>query len=81
MEYVVVFFSQSGALKFKKDMELKDITCKLSPTPRVLSSSCGTCVKITYEGNVTDLAEAEVERIFLVNSDGKYELVYDGYNM
>ncbi len=80
-DYIVIFFSQSGALKFNRIMERKNITCTLSPTPRALSSSCGTCAKIIYEDNVLDLVGEEVESIFLIEGIKNYSLVYDGHNI
>ena len=79
MNYVVIFFSQSGALKFNKSMEKKNIPCNLGPTPRALSSSCGTCAKIFYDGDVLDLVEEEIESIFSIENQRNYNLVYDSH--
>ncbi|HBB30038.1 MAG TPA: hypothetical protein DC000_12505 [Clostridiales bacterium] len=81
MNYIIIFFSQSGALKFNRNMERKDITCTLSPTPRALSSSCGTCAKIFYDGDILDLIEEEIESIFSVEGLKNYNLVYDGHDI
>ena len=81
MKYIVIFFSQSGALKFNKNMEKNHIECTLSPTPRALSSSCGTCAKIFYDGDITNLVEEEIESIFSVEGLNNYKLVYDGHDI
>jgi hypothetical protein len=79
MNYIVIFFSQSGVIKFNKNMEKKGIECVLAPTPRKLSSSCGTCAKIFYDKNILDLVEEEIESIYSVKELNNYSLVYDSH--
>ncbi len=79
MKYIVIFFSQSGAIKFNRNMEKKGIECILSPTPRVLSSSCGTCARISYDKEVLELVDDEVESIYLIKNLKDYYLVYDSH--
>ena len=62
-------------------MEKKNIECTLSPTPRVLSSSCGTCARIFYKDDIFNLVEEEVESIYSVEGLKNYSLVYDGHNI
>lgn len=81
MKYVVIFFSQSGVIKFNKSMEKKGIECSLAPTPRMLSSSCGTCAKILYDKDVLELVNEEVESIYLAKELNEYSLVYDSHDM
>ena len=81
MKYIVVFFSQSGAIKFNKSMEKKGIDCILAPTPRRLSSSCGTCAQISYDNDVNDLVDDEVESIYLIKNSIDYSLIYDSYDI
>lgn len=78
MNYIVVFFSQSGAIKFNKSMSKCNVECKLAPVPRKLSSSCGICAKIIYNGNINSLLEEEVESIYLVENS-TYKLVHDSH--
>ncbi len=81
MNYIIIFFSQSGALKFNRNMEKQNIECTLAPTPRALSSSCGTCAKIFYKDDVLNLVEEEVECIFSIEGLRSYNLVYDGHDI
>ena len=81
MNYIIIFFSQSGALKFNRYMEKSNIKCTLSPTPRALSSSCGTCARIFYDKDILNLVEEEVESIYSVEGLNSYSLVYDGHNI
>lgn len=79
MNYIVIFFSQSGAIKFNRNMEKQNIPCKLAPTPRVLSSSCGTCATITYNDDINKLIEEEIESIYSVEGLRNYNLIYDSH--
>jgi len=76
MNYTIVFFTHSGAIKFERKMQKLDIPCLLQPVPRKLSSSCGICAKITFSGNPDNLIESEVESIYKDISKNQYELFY-----
>lgn len=52
MEYTVLFFTHSGAIKFRRKANSLNIPCELMPVPRVLSSNCSICAKINYEGEI-----------------------------
>ncbi|QSX07072.1 DUF3343 domain-containing protein [Sedimentibacter sp. zth1] len=80
MNYIVIFFSQSGAIKFNKQMINKGIKCILSPTPRTLSSSCGTCANILFESDINELIEDEIESIYSVDNKRNYMLLFDNHN-
>ncbi len=81
MNYIIIFFSQSGALKFNRSMEKKGIECILAPTPRMLSSSCGTCARISYDKNILALVDEEIESIYSVKGLKDYSLVYDSHDI
>ncbi|NLY77802.1 MAG: DUF3343 domain-containing protein [Tissierellia bacterium] len=74
-EYVVIFFTQSGAIKFDRKAKRRNIECKLMPVPRILSSSCGICARIKFDGHVKELVDDEVDKIYLIK-DKNYEIVY-----
>lgn len=76
MEYIVLFFTHSGAIKFDRKCKKDDITCELMPVPRELSSNCGISAKIKYDGEITDLIDDEVENIFL-QEDGTNIVIYE----
>ena len=74
MKYIATFFSHFGAIRFEKNCKNKNISAKLMPVPRTLSSSCGTCV--SYECNDYSQLEPisdEVEQIVEVLDDGYNE--------
>ena len=49
----------------------------MAPVPRVLSSSCGTCVR--YEADAPQLAsmDEDVERVYRIGVDERYELLFE----
>lgn len=78
MTYIVTFFSHFGAVRYKKLCEQQGLPAKTMPVPRTLSSSCGTCVRVTG-GFVrpSGVCAEEVDRIAEVKEDG-YVPVYTG---
>ena len=43
-QYIATFFSHFGAIRFQHLCAERGYQAQLSPVPRALSSSCGTCV-------------------------------------
>ncbi|MEG1458967.1 MAG: DUF3343 domain-containing protein [Acetivibrio sp.] len=67
--YIITFYSHFNAIGFQKAMKKIGIASVLMPIPRHLSSSCGTCVKVTtMEEEVYDSFSSYdgIEKIFLV---------------
>ncbi len=77
MNYTVVFYTHSGAIKFEKRMSKLNIQCTLQPVPRKISSSCGICAKMCYEGKVEDLIEDEIQSIFKNIDKNQYDMIYE----
>lgn len=75
MIYIVLFFTHSGAIKFDRKCMKNNIKCELMPVPRVLSSNCSISAKIIFNGNIADLVDDEIEKIFLSQDNNK--LVYE----
>lgn len=63
-EYIAIFFTHSGAIKFDRFCKKNNITSELMPVPRKLSSNCGICSKFCYSNNVDDLISDEIEKIY-----------------
>jgi len=42
---VLLVYSTSHALRIEKDLKIREVSCKLVPVPRHLSSDCGICVR------------------------------------
>ena len=78
MTYIATFFSHFGAIRYKKLCEQEGYAARTMPVPRMLSSSCGTCVRC--EGGFvepTGVCAEEVDRIAEMREDG-YVFVYGG---
>ena len=74
-EYIAIFFTHSGAIKFDRKLKSFNIKCELLPVPRQLSSNCGIGAKFKFDKDVLDLVDDEIEKIFILE-DKKYNLVY-----
>ena len=77
MNYAVIFYTHSGAIKFDKKMKKLNILCSLQPVPRKLSSSCGICAKISYDNNIDSLLGDEIQNIYIEISKNQFELVFE----
>lgn len=75
-EYIILFFTHSGAIKFNRKCKREKINCELMPVPRILSSNCSVCARITYNNEIDHLLDDEIEKIFLVENEDN-TLVYD----
>lgn len=74
-EYIAVFFTHSGAIKFERKLKSKNIEYKLMPVPRKLSSSCGICAKFKFDKDLVELIDDEIDKIVSVEGNN-YELIY-----
>lgn len=75
-EYMVLFFTHSGAVKFNRFAKKNHISCELMPVPRKLSSNCGIGAKFSYNDSLENIIDGEIEKIFEV-IDREYHLVYE----
>ena len=76
MEYTVVFFTHSGAIKYHRYLNSIGIVNETMPVPRKLSSNCGIGVRFITEENIDNMITEDIEKIFIIKSE-KPELVYD----
>jgi hypothetical protein len=76
--YIVLFYNQTGAVKFFRSIRAKGLDGRLQAVPRKLSSSCGTAVRLfsdeSLEVIIPDIPD-EVESVFMIDDD-EYKLVY-----
>jgi hypothetical protein len=66
MDYLLTFHTQLDAVIARKSLTDKNVEVKLSPVPRSLSSSCGTCAKV-FNITKADLSGIEMEKLFLID--------------
>ena len=58
-QYIATFFSHFGAIRFQHLCAERGYQAQLSPVPRALSSSCGTCVLF----KATELATEQIKQL------------------
>ena len=68
MTCIATFYSNFGAIRFRKQCEEQGLAARAMPVPRDLSSSCGTCVR--FEGTCPDPVPEEVEQVVEVIPEG-----------
>lgn len=73
-QYIATFFSHFGAIRFGRALRILGIEHTLTPVPRQLSSSCGTCVRFTVR-ELPELPEGDLERLFRVTEAGFEEVI------
>lgn len=74
--YTATFFTHFAAqASFKKLREGK-MTARMCPVPRVLSSSCGTCVRYEAEEPARELLHRDTEAVYLESETGEYILLW-----
>ncbi|SHH34916.1 Protein of unknown function [Clostridium collagenovorans DSM 3089] len=75
-EFLSLFYTHSGAIKFQRAIEGKGMSGELMPVPRKLSSNCGIGCRFSYEEPIENLISEEIEKIFEIK-DKEYIMVYE----
>lgn len=73
MTYIATFFTHFAAVSFARLLKTTDMKPQLMPVPRKLSSSCGTCVRFVYEGDIDAYArqmeQEDLDTVYRVEDD------------
>lgn len=74
MKYVATFHTHLSAMLTCRSLTDAGFSARMAPTPRAVSSSCGTCV--LYEGQTPGLDEMDedTEAVYHCTAD-RYELI------
>ena len=75
MEFVILFYTNAGAMKFAKFLKKFNYAGELIPLPRKLTSSCGMGVRLHFTGDLSEIISEEIEKVYTVQGK-QYELVY-----
>ncbi|MBC7087990.1 MAG: DUF3343 domain-containing protein [Tissierellales bacterium] len=75
MEYIAIFYTHYGAVKYSKFLKNKNIDNQIMPVPRSLSSSCGICVKFITNIDINTIVSNDIESIFILK-DGEFIKIY-----
>lgn len=76
MQYIGVFFTHSGAIKYHRYLKRLEIVNETMPVPRKLSSNCGIGVKFKTDRDINNMITEEIEKIFKIDNN-KNILVYE----
>ena len=83
MTYIATFFTHFAAVSFARQLKGTDMKPQFMPVPRKLSSSCGTCVRFVFNGNIQEYAsqmeQEDLDKVYLVEDDN-YTPVYDTHH-
>ena len=72
--YIATFHTHLAAMRSLKNVKGHAASAALSPVPRSLSSSCGTCVFYTAEDPKEALLDADTEAIYRLDADNAVKL-------
>ena len=79
MIFIATFYSHFGAMRCKKTCDETGIPARMMPVPRMLSSSCGTCVRIEADDARRIPRTEESEQIAL-EEQGSYRILWKAEN-
>lgn len=70
--FTATFFTHFAALASFRSLKGKGVSARLSPVPRALSSSCGTCLRYEAEAPMRELLHEDTEALYSENESGEY---------
>jgi hypothetical protein len=74
MNYIALFFTHSGAIKFSNKLKKMGIKHDMMPAPRKLSTSCGVSVRFIAE-DFEDFVISDIDKIYQIENSN-YILKY-----
>ena len=75
MIFIATFFSHFGAMRCKKQCDQAGLPARMMPVPRMLSSSCGTCVRVEA-GSPDAVPRTEESEQLALEQAGGYQIVW-----
>ena len=76
--YIATFHTHLSAMRSQRTLERNGIPSRLSPVPRALSASCGTCVRYEAEDPCVSALDHDLERVVKCEVDSEsYETVFE----
>lgn len=73
--YIATFHTHLAALRSSRSLTSAGIAAQMTPVPRKLSSSCGTCVRYEGETPALELLDADAEAVY-EDAEGKCTLIH-----
>lgn len=74
--YIVLFFTQYGAISYSRKLKDAGIDNITRPVPRALSSSCGICVETETDQDLIQFLTEDVEKL-CIEENGAYKVIYE----
>lgn len=75
--YIATFHTHLSAIRSQKRLMEAGIATQLSPVPRSLSASCGTCIRYQNTDPRLDCMDHDYEKIVRVIAVDQYEVEYE----
>lgn len=73
--YIATFHTHLAALRSSRSLTSAGISAQMTPVPRRLSSSCGTCVRYEAGTPELELLDTDAEAVY-EDSGGEYVLLH-----
>ena len=67
--YLATFHTHLAALKTHRSLQRQGVEARMSPVPRKISSSCGTCVQYYAEDMHKQCMDEDVEAVYRLDGD------------
>lgn len=74
-QYLATFHTHLSAMLSCQALQSEGLTARMTPVPRALSSSCGTCVRYAADGDRRQILDRDLEAVY-TDEDGTYTLVF-----
>jgi len=74
-DYMATFHTHLSAMRSQRTLSAGGVQARLSPVPRSLSASCGTCVRYRADTPCLDALDADMELDVRQLKEGEYERI------
>lgn len=74
--YIATFHTHLAAIRTHRVLHAQGVKAQLSPVPRYLSASCGTCVRYTAADPLLSCMDADTERVVLLQDGESYTVLH-----
>ena len=76
-DYIATFHTHLSALRTQRSLTAAGTCAALSPVPRRLSASCGTCVRYRAETPLCQCMDTDYEKIVEVAGEDAYKTIQE----
>ena len=76
-DFIATFHTHLSAMRTYKALSGVGVSAQLSPVPRKLSASCGTCVRYRAEEPHLGCMDQDCEKVVAVLPQERYEVLFE----